>query len=400
MDANFRPVWTATGPDGCVYICDMYHGIIQESEWTKEGTYLRPHVRKYGLDKNINGGRIYRLVHESTTPRRERPRMLQETPAQLVRHLSDPNGWWRDTAQRLIVLRGDRSVAPALVDLARTSDNPLARLHALWTLEGLDAVDADLLVEKLKDADERVRGAAIRIAEPLITREDPRVVAALKPLAEDPSPRVATQLALSALFAKHPQADAWVKAILDARDAAKLKAYVPRAVVASYHDAVAKAKEEAERDKKLLKKDPFLALTVARGRENYTQGCIACHGVDGQGTAAPDENGMLAPPLAGSRRLTDDKATPLRIVLKGLVGPHDFGRTYPNEMASFAWADDAFLSSVLTYARQAWGNKAGAIGPADVAKMRKELEKRDKPFTIEELLPGDDRPATPAASPK
>lgn len=385
MDANFRPVWTATGPDGCLYICDMYHGIIQESEWTKEGTYLRPHIRKYGLDKNINRGRIYRLVHDGQPPRRDRPHMLSETPAQLVAHLSDSNGWWSDTAQRLIVLRNDRSVVPALAELARSSDNPLARLHALWTLEGLEAVEPDLLTTKLKDTDERIRRAAIRIAEPLIAKDDPQIVAALKPLADDPSPRVATQLSLSILYAKHPQADAWVKAILDVRDAAKLKADVPRAIVTAYHDAVAKAKDEAERDKRLAKKNPQLAQTVARGRENYTQGCIACHGVDGQGTAAPDENGMLAPPLAGSRRLTDDKATPLRIVLKGLVGPHDFGRTYPNEMASFAWADDAFLSSVLTYARQAWGNRAAPITPADVAKMRKEVEKRDKPFTIDEL---------------
>jgi mono/diheme cytochrome c family protein len=302
-----------------------------------------------------------------------------------VKHLADPNGWWRDTAQRLIVLRGDRSVVPALAELARASDNPLARLHALWTLEGLDAVEPDLLTEKLKDADERIRRAAIRIAEPLITKDDPQVVAALKPLADDPSPRVATQLALSILYARHPNADAWVKAIFDTRDAARLKSDVPKAIVAAYHDALAKAKEEAERDKRLARKNPQLAQTVARGRENYTQGCIACHGVDGQGAAAPDENGMLAPPLAGSRRLTDDKATPLRIVLKGLVGPHDFGRTYPNEMASFAWADDAFLSSVLTYARQAWGNRAPPIKPEDIAKMRKELEARDKPFTIDEL---------------
>ena len=319
--------------------------------------------------------------------------MLSETPAQLVTHLSDPNGWWRDTAQRLIILRGDHSVVPALADLARNNENPLARLHALWTLEGLDAVEPELLTMKLKDTDERIRRAAIRIAEPLIAKDDPQFVAALKPLAEDPSPRVATQLALSILYAKHPQADAWVKAILDARDAAKLKADVPRAIVAAYYDAVAKAKEEAERDKRLAKKNPQLAQTVARGRENYAQGCIACHGVDGQGTAAPDENGMLAPPLAGSRRLTDDKATPLRIVLKGLVGPHDFGRTYPNEMASFAWADDAFLSSVLTYARQAWGNRAGPIKPEDVAKMRKELETRDRPFTIDQLPGSAPRPA-------
>jgi mono/diheme cytochrome c family protein len=385
MDANFRPVWTATGPDGCVYICDLYHGIIQEAEWTKEGTYLRPHIKKYGLDKNVNGGRVYRLVHESKRPRLERPRMLAETPAQLVAHLSDPNGWWRDTAQKLIILRGDKSVVPALREMARGHANPLSRLHALWTCEGLDSADPDLIIEKLADSDARLRSAAIRIAEPLIAKDDPRVMEALKPVAADVDPNVATQLALSILYAKQPQADAWVKGMLAAREEMKLKVEVPKTIVASYYDAVAKAKEETDHEKRLARRNPQLAATVTRGRENFMQACIACHGIDGQGAAAPDENGMLAPPLAGSRRLTEDKVTPVRIVLKGLVGPHDFGRTYPNEMASFAWADDVFLSSVLTYARQAWGNRAGAISPEDVAKGRRDLEKRDRPFTVEEV---------------
>ncbi len=68
--------------------------------------------------------------------------MLDETPAQLVAHLSHANGWWRDTAQQLLVQRQDKSVVPALQNLARTANNILARFHALWTLEGLGALDA------------------------------------------------------------------------------------------------------------------------------------------------------------------------------------------------------------------------------------------------------------------
>jgi mono/diheme cytochrome c family protein len=255
----------------------------------------------------------------------------------------------------------------------------------LWTCEGLDSAAPELVLAKFADTDPRLRCAAIRIAEPLIAKDDPRIMSALAPLAADADPNVASQLALSILYAKNPNADEWVKGMLASREQLKLKTDVPKAIVAAYYDAVAKAKEETDREKRLAKRDPQLAATVTRGRENYTQACIACHGVDGQGAAAPDENGMLAPPLAGSRRLTEDKVTPVRIILKGLVGPHDFGRTYPNEMASFAWADDAFLSSVLTYARQAWGNRAGPITPADVAKGRGELESRDKPFTVQEI---------------
>ena len=72
-------------------------------------------------------------------------------------HLEHPNGWWRDQAQKLLVLHRDKSVAPALAQMARTSPNYLARIHALWTLEGLDALDAGLVREKLKDRNPEVR---------------------------------------------------------------------------------------------------------------------------------------------------------------------------------------------------------------------------------------------------
>src|ERR1019366_396387 len=109
-------------PDGFLYIVDMYHGIIQESNWTKKGSYLRPEIEKYGLDKNINGGRIYRVIRDGAK-RRETPHMLDEKPAELVKHLSDPNGWWRDTAQKLIILRNDKTVVPAITELAHGSSN-------------------------------------------------------------------------------------------------------------------------------------------------------------------------------------------------------------------------------------------------------------------------------------
>jgi hypothetical protein len=89
-----------------------------------------------GLDKPINLGRIYRIVSTKKTPGKL-PRMSKESSMELVEHLSHPNGWWRDTAQRLLVERGDRSVVPALVELALNGSNPLGRTHALWTLEGL-----------------------------------------------------------------------------------------------------------------------------------------------------------------------------------------------------------------------------------------------------------------------
>ena len=185
-DPFFRPVNLINAPDGTVYITDMYRGIIQEGNWTRKGSYLRGVIDKYSMADKINGGRIWRLVYDGLKPGPQ-PRMLDETPAQLVAHLSHPNGWWRDTAQKLLVLSQDKSVVPALERLARTSTDALARFHALWTLEGLDALTPALVREKLKDADTHVRVAAIRASETLFKQGESSLGADILAQLSDPT---------------------------------------------------------------------------------------------------------------------------------------------------------------------------------------------------------------------
>ena len=89
--------------------------------------------------------------------------MLTETTPQLIRHFWSRNGWIRDTAQKLIILRNDRdTVVPLLQAIVRYNIyDPLPRLHALWTLEGIGAVDESLLLHAFKDRDWRVRAALL-----------------------------------------------------------------------------------------------------------------------------------------------------------------------------------------------------------------------------------------------
>lgn len=395
-DPNFRPVWSATGPDGYLYLCDMYRGIIQEGNWTKEGSYLRNHILKYGLDKNINGGRIWRVVHDDPKPRRAAPRMLDEKPAELVAHLADPNGWWRDTAQRILILRGDKSVVPALRQMAESHANPLARLHALWTLEGLDALEPEFIQKKFTDPDPRLRIAAMRIAEPLLQTKsaepnavpttNPSMMSAFNTMALDKDASVANQYVLSVKFVKLPNADQLVQEAIAAREKEKLSVATPRAIVKIFADAAAEAKANALKQKVLALKDPKLEKIWVKGRDYYLQTCIACHGEDGKGAPTPEKIGTLAPSLAGSKKLMGDEALVCRIVLHGLVGPNDGGKTYPGEMAGLKSLDDLWLSSILTYARNDFGNRAPIIEPADVAKIRQETVTRNKPFTLAELI--------------
>src|SRR5207244_4266334 len=93
------------------------------------------------------------------------PALSKATPAQLVQALSHPNGWWRDTAQQLLVQRGDKTVASSLKMLAVAAKDPRTRMHALWTLDGNDSIDAPTVVRALDDAVRDVRVSALRISE-------------------------------------------------------------------------------------------------------------------------------------------------------------------------------------------------------------------------------------------
>ncbi|MEZ0276490.1 MAG: hypothetical protein ACAH88_16390, partial [Roseimicrobium sp.] len=177
-DACFRPVDMKTAPDGTLFICDMYRGIIQEGNWTREGSYLRKVIVQHSMDKIIGKGRIWRLVHDSTKPV-PAPKLIDATSQALVATLAHPNGWYRDTAQKILVLKQDKSVAPALTEMLQKHESLLARMHALWTLEGLGALTPDIVRIALKDASPQVRRAGIRASETIMDEKLQQDVMAL-----------------------------------------------------------------------------------------------------------------------------------------------------------------------------------------------------------------------------
>ena len=193
-DERFRPVNLYSAPDGTLYVVDMYRGVIQHGAYQSE--YLKNHIRTHKLDQPIRHGRIYRVVHTSMS-RGPRPALSAKAPAQLVETLSHPNGWWRDTAQRLLVERGDTSVAGALRALVAGASDGRTRLHALWTLDGIDALDVETLKRALDDRSEAVRASAVRAAERWLQENDQAVASALQARADDDSPQVRRQLAAS-----------------------------------------------------------------------------------------------------------------------------------------------------------------------------------------------------------
>jgi glucose/arabinose dehydrogenase/mono/diheme cytochrome c family protein len=393
-DIYFRPVNSYTGPDGNLYIVDMYRGIIQQGTWTPKDSYLRRAIDRRGMAKNIGRGRIYRVVYDGMKPG-PKPHMLDVPASKLVTYLDHPNGWWRDNAQKQIILLGDKSVTPALKQIASgqqatlsAKPSALARIHALWTLEGLESIDKDILTTALKDPDAEVRKTAVWISEMFIKRNDAQMINQLGELKNDPSYDVRIQLVLSLYSNKTDNAKAIVKYIVDNnQDNEMLNGAAPAKNVS--------VMASLERTENIRTYGARLGMLPAASRSLVLEGattfrslCATCHGADAKGIAAG-----VAPPLVGSKRLTADKVLAIRIVLHGLQGPVD-GKSYPGDLMPAQGANnDQWIASVLSYARFEFGgaafrgNNAGTpfITAEDVKKVREATASRNKPWTIAEL---------------
>ncbi|MEZ0541578.1 DUF7133 domain-containing protein [Fibrella arboris] len=167
-DERFRPVHLTTGPDGALYVADMYKGIMQHKAYMTP--YLREQTLARQLDVPINRGRIWRIVPAEWTYTKP-AKLANASSADLVGYLSHADGWYRDMAQRLLVERNDSRIAPALTQVIRTGTNQLGRFHALWTLEGLGALQPTLLLALASDKNPLVSSTAIRLLEPFAAND-------------------------------------------------------------------------------------------------------------------------------------------------------------------------------------------------------------------------------------
>lgn len=378
-DPNFRPVRAATGPDGCLYVVDMYRGIIQEGNWTREGSFLRPEVKRRKLDENIGKGRIYRVVHEQMKPYQPE-KLLAKSAKELVPFLGHANGWYRMTAQKLLILKNDPSVISQLeavlkdnesfwTNLFSDQDFGIQRLHAMWTLHGLGELDRKLLLAKLEDKDARVRSAAIRMGEDYLAKGDEELMGKMNEMTDDPSPDVLIQLVLSAK--SYPDKEAGGILI------AEVERLNPDNEVIKV-SAVVTPLEVEELKKKYILKNDRLRASVIRGFDIYKGLCASCHGKSGEGIKD------LAPPLVGSPRMMGtDYRTPVKILLNGLSGDVD-GKTY-SVMVPMKNNDDQWIADVLTYVREDLGGVGGRIAPARVKEVREADKDRDTYWTIPEL---------------
>jgi type 1 glutamine amidotransferase/mono/diheme cytochrome c family protein len=368
-DAYFRPTWSETAPDGSLVFSDMYRGIIQEKEWFPIDNDRFRRVQKYGMIEVVRHGRIYRFLPQGKKPGPQ-PRMLDESPAELVAHLANPNGWWRDTAQMLIVSRGDKAAVPPLTKMAGEHADANARIHAMFSLQGLDALTSELVLANSAHASPRVRRAAVQLAEPWLIKGDPDLGARLGAMVTDPDAHVRIQLFLAYRRAK-------------LEPPAELTTAPNNPIIAALLE-----KEQADLQRNAL------GRSARQGQAIFETLCATCHGNDGRGLK------NITPPLANSKWFKNNGNINVlgRILLKGQTGAAaEFpeGVMVPLEHVY----NDESLTDVLNFIGQKWNNWATPLPATEIKRIRAEIATRKTPFTHEEILAVSQLATAPAGAP-
>ena len=344
-DERFRPVNASMGPDGCLYVVDFHRGVIQHKRYLT--SYLRRQSAERQLDKPIGLGRIYRIVPED--------HKKIDHPSDLVAGLSHPYLWWRLRSQKRIVEGNRQDLAMDVQKLADSKKaGPHARVHAMWTLVGLGKLKEKTVRLAIEDNHWFVSMTGLRLAG-----ESKGVADFYPDEFKAPANQVAGRKDIPITLASYA-------------GTLGLSGYPSRAVK-TYKD------KEAE----WVKKDKDLLSAYRKGREQYAVSCGACHQADGKGLA------NMAPTLAKSDWVTGDAKRLIGVAVHGLMGPIKVNgepvEGVPPIMPAHGFMKDEQLAGILTYVRNAWGNRAGLISKEDIIGYRKTESARVAPWTEAEF---------------
>lgn len=405
-DEGFRPVNLFNGPDGAMYIVDMHRGIIQHKAYISQ--YLTEQLANKKLDTLQNAGRILKVVSK-TTKTNPIPDLSKATTKDLVALLSSTNGWLRDRSQQLLINKNDKTIVKDLIALTKGS-NELAAIHALYTLEGLNALTFTALTDVLnqtKQADILAHALVLseRFASALLS---PKMKAISTQLFAQNNETIDLYLTLAL--------NAWIKA--DNNGFMPLLAQIEKKYTDKriFQDAIVSSlegKEEqyiaSQNPAAMLKNNLTTAMNNRQKKElnpifvkeknvvdNRTNGlklfrtiCASCHGADGKGIQD------LAPPLKDSEYIDGSMKRLASIILHGLSGPITVnGKQYQlnNEMPGLAnnnTLSDSDIADIILFTQNAFAKQFKSISASDIKKLRDKKPASGGLFTEKELLETD-----------
>lgn len=150
-DNWFRPSMARTGPDGALYVVDMYRLVLEHPEWIPAEI-----ARGLDLRGGEDRGRIYRISKSGAVDRSPKGGTAMHDP---IAAMGSANGWMRDTAQRLLIERNETSAVAALKPLLGAA--PAVRIQAAFTLMQLGGMTADEVFALIHPLKPQVRAGAL-----------------------------------------------------------------------------------------------------------------------------------------------------------------------------------------------------------------------------------------------
>lgn len=401
-DERFRPVSLYNGPDGALYVVDMYRGIIQHKLFLTD--YLKGEISKRSLAQPVNCGRIYKILPEDTPGE---PIELPSDAQKLVSLLGHANGWIRDKAQQMLVDGEHKEIEAQLRKNLSKTDKPLLLIHSLWTMEGLEVLEAKDVLDLLKDQNWEIRAQALSTLPAVINKDTyKQFVPLLQEMIADKDSLIAPYVAFQVHSFQAFDKELANNLLLDMGSKFPDNPYVADAIIsnvyqqeADFHKALVASGDTGLIVSKRLDKTlaymknnernkDFNALRkqYPRGANLFKNTCQPCHGTDGNGIAS------LAPPLNNSNWVNGDKDKLIAIVLFGLSGPVKVnGKLYKDivgEMPGMINNKDLVdedIAQVLSFIRKNWSNDAEPISRDEVIKVRKKFGGRETAFSMDEL---------------
>lgn len=406
-DEGFRPVSLKNGPDGSIYVVDMHRGMIGHH------AYLSPYLKKKNesvrLDTVTDFGRIIKVKSKINIPE-VIPNFDVLNGQKLVQLLKNKNGWIRDRAQQNLIFEGKKEAISALKELALNGKSGWARIHALHTLNGLDALDFNFLIAVADGNTAKVTAHAIVLLEQFISKENSTKA---EFLFEELIARndVTIDLYLSSTFGKwmavdnsnffilmmtvfnkhkgHPIFEEAVLSGLDGQESFFSKVLV---TMSSFDepDFMAKLTETIEKKKTETVNPIFSRKSLnednrTAGAKMFYQICASCHGGNGEGIEG------LAPPLMKSEHVADAKRLGL-IILHGLQGPisvkgkeYNFNLAMPGLIRNETISDKD-IADVMSYVTNAFSDMPKFLNTEKVSELRTLIPKSGAEYTEEELL--------------
>lgn len=403
-DERFRPVNLYNGPDGALYIVDMYRGIIQHKTYLT--SYLKGEIRKRELAQPLNCGRIYKVVPEKS---KNQPIQITGDSAFLLASLRHANAWIRNEAQHQLTDSKNIHLSASLREILQQRNNLPAAAHALWTLEGLNVLEWKDVSPLLTDTAWLIRMQALSVVPSVISQFNFReIVPALHSLINQNDTLAAPYIAF---LVHHVEAyDKKMAHDLLTKLAEKYAGdiYVADAIISNLKNKEAlfyatffssNPDTSVTLYKRLKKVLSDIALSKSgnneekirrqfpRGARIFETVCQTCHGKDGNGIAG------LAPPLNRSEFVAD-KNKLIPVVLFGMTGPVQVnGKLYKSpeingDMPGIGQSPEfgnEDIADVLNYIRHSWNNKGGKITPEEINEARIKYKGRVNAFSAKEL---------------